>query len=172
MTTSILSDAFGHHIWANRLILDACAALTPEQLAPPVLGTYGSIETTLRHLIQADSFYLWVHDGSEGEGPPIRSEDTLSIAELRAANDRHAEGYRELLAGAQDPDIDVAEHGEGWDYVATLGIRVAQIVHHGSDHRSQICTGLTALGVAPPDIDLWAYGATTGRTREVVTASS
>ena len=56
MTTSILTDAFGHHIWANQLILDACAALTPEQLATPVPGTYGSIETTLRHLIQADSF--------------------------------------------------------------------------------------------------------------------
>jgi uncharacterized damage-inducible protein DinB len=168
MTNSILTDAFGHHLWANQLILDACASLTPEQLATPVPGTYGSIESTLRHLIQADSFYLWVHNGSTGELMP--AENSLSIAELRAANDRHADGYRALLAGPQDPDIDVAEHGDGWDFVATLGIRVAQIVHHGSDHRSQICTGLTALGVPPPDIDLWAYGAATGRTREVVTA--
>ena len=168
--TSILSDAFGHHIWANQLILDACATLTPEQLATPVPGTYGSIETTLRHLIQADSFYLWVQNGSTG--PLISAENSLSIADLRAANDRHADGYRALLAGPQDPDIDVAEHGDGWDFVATLGIRVAQIVHHGSDHRSQICTGLTALGVSPPDIDLWAYGAATGRTKEVSTAAS
>jgi len=168
--TSILADAFGHHIWANQLILDACATLTPEQLTTPVPGTYGSIETTLRHLIQADSFYLWVQNGSTG--PLISAENSLSIADLRAANDRHADGYRELLAGPQDPDIDVAEHGDGWDFVATLGIRVAQIVHHGSDHRSQICTGLTALGVSPPDIDLWAYGAATGRTKEVSTAAS
>ena len=170
MTSSILADAFGHHIWANQLILDACASLSPEQLATPVPGTYGSIESTLRHLIQADSFYLWVQNGSAG--PLIPQENSMSIAELRAANDRHAESYRALLAGPQDPDIDVAEHGEGWDFVAALGIRVAQIVHHGTDHRSQICTGLTALGVAPPDIDLWAYGAATGRTREVVTAPS
>jgi len=171
MTTSILTDAFGHHLWANQLILDACATLTPEQLATPVPGTYGSIETTLRHLIQADSFYLWIQDGSAGDGPPIPAANTLSIAELRAANDRHAEGYRALLTGPQDPDIEVAEHGDTWDFVAPLGIRVAQVVHHGSDHRSQICTGLTALGVAPPDIDLWAYGAATGRTREVSTAA-
>ena len=170
MTKSILTDAFGHHIWANQLILDACAELTPDQLATPVPGTYGSIASTLRHLIQADSFYLWVQNGSTG--PMISSENTLSIADLRAANEEHEERYRELLAGPQDPDIDVAEHGEGWDFVATLGIRVAQIVHHGSDHRSQICTGLTALGIEPPDIDLWAYGAATGRTREVVTAAS
>jgi uncharacterized damage-inducible protein DinB len=169
MTRSILTDAFGHHLWANQLVLDACATLSPEQLATPVPGTYGSIESTLRHLIQADSFYLWVQRGSTG--PLIPAENSLSIAELRAANDQHAEGYRDLLAGSQDPDLEVAEHGDGWDFVATLGIRVAQIVHHGSDHRSQICTGLTALGVAPPDIDLWAYGAATARTREVVTAA-
>src|SRR5690242_5063508 len=169
--TSILSDAFGHHIWANQLILDACATLTPEQLATPVPGTYGSIESTLRHLIQADSFYLWIQDGSAPGGPPIPAENHLSVAELRAANDRHAEGYRSLLAGPQDPDIEIPEHGDGWDFVATLGIRVAQILHHGSDHRSQICTGLTALGVAPPDIDLWAYGAATGRTRDVAAAT-
>ena len=168
MTASILSDAFGHHIWANQLILDACAGLTADQLAMPAPGTYGSIASTLRHLIQADSFYLWVQNGSTG--PLIPSENSMSIAELRSANDRHADGYRELLAGPQDPDIEVAEHGDGWDFVATLGIRAAQIVHHGSDHRSQICTGLTALGIAPPDIDLWAYGAATGRAREVITA--
>ena len=170
MSSSILADAFGHHIWANQLILDACAKLTPEQLATNVPGTYGSIESTLRHLVQADSFYLWVQNGSTG--PLIKQEDTLSIAELRAANDGHAVGYRELLTGPQDADLDVAEHGEGWDFVATLGIRVGQILHHGSDHRSQICTGLTTLGVEPPDIDLWAYGTATGRTREVVTAPS
>ena len=169
MTTSILADAFGHHIWANQRILDACATLTPEQLATPVPGTYGSIESTLRHLIQADSFYLWVHNGSQG--PLIPVENGLSVAELRAANDTHAEGYRAFLAGPQDPDLEVAEHGDGWDFVATLGIRVAQIVHHGSDHRSQVCTGLTGLGVEPPDLDLWAYGAAIGRTREVITAA-
>src|SRR6185437_5459681 len=106
MTKSILTDAFGHHIWANQLILDACAELTPDQLATPVPGTYGSIASTLRHLIQADSFYLWVQNGSTG--PMIRGENSLSIAELRDANDRHAERYRAILDGPQDPDIDVA----------------------------------------------------------------
>jgi len=164
MTTSILADAFGHHTWANQRILDACATLTDDQLAMPVPGTYGSVESTLRHLVQADSFYLWVHRGSQGALIPV--ENSLSVADLRAANDDHAEGYRELLAGPQDPDIEIAEHGDRWDFVATLGIRVAQIIHHGSDHRSQICTGLTALGIEPPDIDVWAFADSQGRLSE------
>ena len=41
---------------------------------------------------------------------------------------------------------------------ATIGIRLAQVLHHGSDHRSQISTALTTLGHAPPEFDVWAYG--------------
>ncbi len=165
MTKTILDDAFGHHLWANEQILDACADLSAVQLMAPVPGTYGPIIATLRHLVQADSFYLWVNRGSTG--PMIPSDNALSVAELRAANAEHAAGYRELLAGPLDADTEVAEHGDGWDFIATMGIRVAQIVHHGSDHRSQICTALTGLGISPPDIDLWIYGRLQGLTREI-----
>jgi uncharacterized damage-inducible protein DinB len=168
MTRSIVDDAFGHHLWANEKILDACAGLSAAQLMQQVPGTYGPIIATLRHLIQADSFYLWVRRGSTGE--LIHANNDLGIEGLREANARHAAGYRELLDGALDPDEDVAEHGDGWDFVATLGIRVAQIVHHGSDHRSQVCTGLTSMGIQPPEIDLWAYGTEKGKTREVTKA--
>ena len=139
-------------------------------MTTPVAGTYGPIIETLRHLVQADSFYLWVARGSRG--PRIPGDNRLTIDELRAANDEHAAAYRDLLAGDLDPDEDVVEHGDGWDFSAKQGIRLAQIVHHGSDHRSQVATGLTALGIQPPDIDLWAYGATVGRTREIAGAPS
>ena len=165
MADSIVRDAFEHHLWANDKVLEACAGLSAAQLMEPVPGTYGPIIATLRHLVQADSFYLWVQRGSTGE--MIDSSNALDVAELRAANDGHGAEYRKLLAGPLDPDTEVPEHGDGWDFVATLGIRVAQILHHGSDHRSQVCTGLTALGFEPPDVDLWAYGRTKGMTREI-----
>ena len=50
---------------------------------------------------------------------------------------------------------------------ATIGIRLAQVLHHGSDHRGQICTALTSLGVEPPAIDVWDYGETIGRVTEI-----
>ena len=52
-----------------------------------------------------------------------------------------------------------------------MGLRLAQVVHHGTDHRSQVCTALTSFGITPPEIDLWAYGEATGRTRDVDLAS-
>jgi uncharacterized damage-inducible protein DinB len=54
---------------------------------------------------------------------------------------------------------------------APLGIRLAQVLHHGTDHRSQICTALTTLGVEPPAIDVWDFGEQDGRVLEVPPAS-
>ncbi|HKZ76581.1 MAG TPA: hypothetical protein VJ259_07940, partial [Actinomycetota bacterium] len=40
-------------------VLDACLALGTEQLETAVLGTYGSILQTARHLVGSDSWYLF-----------------------------------------------------------------------------------------------------------------
>jgi uncharacterized damage-inducible protein DinB len=48
-----------------------------------------------------------------------------------------------------------------------MGIRLAQALHHGTDHRSQICTALTTLGVEPPSIDVWDFGERDGRVVEI-----
>ena len=52
-----------------------------------------------------------------------------------------------------------------------MSIRLAQALHHGTDHRSQICTALTTLGMEPPFIDVWDYGEQDGRVVEVPSAS-
>ena len=51
MTSSVLDDAFAHHTWATGRLIEACQALSPEQLDSTVPGTYGSIIATMRHLV-------------------------------------------------------------------------------------------------------------------------
>ena len=157
--TSMLDTAFAHHFWANERLLDACAGLTDEQLTTPVPGTYGPIIMTLGHLVSSDGWYLsFFHDS------PVRVEEdgSVSVADLRAATAANAALWMELLARGLDQDEDVVEHGEGWDFHAPTGLRLAQVVHHGTDHRSQVCTALTSLGITPPLIDLWDYGEALG----------
>lgn len=163
MTASLLDDAFAHHIWATERLIDACTALTPEQLETPVLGTYGSIISTLRHLVGSDRWYLSFY----GDEPLIDEAAQTSLAELRSAMSTDGNAWMALLAGELDPDADVVEHGDGWEFHAPVGLRLAQVVHHGTDHRSQVCTALTSLGLTPPAIDLWDFGEATGRTRSV-----
>lgn len=171
MAQSLLGDAFGHHIWATERLIDACAALTPEQIRTPVEGTYGPIIATLGHLISADRWYLSFFPS--GAGLPELDEDSdWSFAEMRSAMASNAAAWRGLLAVELDPEEDVVERGDGWEVHVPLGFRLAQAIHHGTDHRSQVCTALTSLGVTPPEIDLWAFGEATGRTRSERVAAS
>lgn len=163
--TTLLTDAFRHHIWATEVILETCAGLSEDQLTEACPGTYGSILATLRHIVQADSFYLRVF--TDGRVAEIDQEAQLGIPELRAAFAAYGPAYEALLAGDPDTDAWVIERGDGGEFHSRLGLRLAQVVHHGSDHRSQVCTALSGLGITPPEIDLWAYGEATGRTRDV-----
>ena len=73
-----------------------------------------------------------------------------------------------LVERGLDDEDDIAVHRSRRVRARTRrsGIRLAQVVHHGSDHRSQICTALTELGHEPPEFDVWAYGETVGLVRE------
>ena len=165
MTTSLLSDAFAHHIWATERLLDECAGLTPEQLEGEAPGTYGPIIDTLRHLIESDSWYLSFFTDRK----PLTEDDAaeMGVAELRPVITSNGAAWMELLAGELDPDEEIVERNEEWEGRSAVGLRLAQVVHHGTDHRSQVCTALTSLGLTPPEIDLWAYGQATGREHAV-----
>ena len=165
MPGSLLADAFAHHVWATERLIDTCTTLTPEQLAAPAPGAFGSIDSTLRHLVATD---VWYRTFFPVPQPSAIDETTaVPLANLRSAISGNGPLWSGVLAIAVDGDEDIVEHGDGWDFHSPLGLRLAQALHHGSDHRSQICTALTALGVEPPGIDLWAYGQATSRTREV-----
>lgn len=167
MPEPLLADAFGHHVWATIRLLDACAALDDAQLATEVPGTYGSILDTLRHLVGGDVFYLDVLRGGE---PAPFDEATSDLLTLRAVMAAHGPAWQDLVAGALDPSTDTVEHEEGgYETHAPLGIRLAQALHHGTDHRSQVCTALTTLGLTPPAIDVWDYAT---RDRRMFTIKS
>jgi uncharacterized damage-inducible protein DinB len=165
MARSLLADAFDHHAWATIRLIDACAALAPDQLESEVPGTFGSIIATIRHLVGADSSYLALL--SDGAVPEI-DEDRLDLAGLRQAMAVNAPAWEALVARDLDPDTIVVRHrDDGTESHAPLGIRLAQALHHGTDHRSQVCTALTNLGVEPPEIDAWDFAASQGRLAEV-----
>ena len=164
MGGSILQDAFAHHVWATLEVLDACRELSPEQLETAVPGTYGSILDTARHLVGADASYLWTMTG--GHVPRI-DEDQMGLVELRAAVETYGAAWSDLLSQDPDPDAVVVRHrDDGSETHAPFGIRLAQAVHHGTDHRSQICTALTTIGIEPPLIDVWDFGNEHGRFLE------
>jgi len=168
MSRPILADAFGHHIWATLRVIDVCAALPPEQLQTTVPGTFGSIVDTVRHLVGADRSYLALLSGGAVERFDDETEAAMDLAQLRAVLVENGAVWETVVAGELDADTMLTRYrDDGASSSAPLGIRLAQVIHHGTDHRSQIATALTTLGVTPPEIDVWDFAATEGRLVDV-----
>jgi uncharacterized damage-inducible protein DinB len=164
MSRPILADAFAHHVWATDRILEACQALDAEQLGTAVPGTYGSILATLRHTVGADASYLRLLSG--GRVSDI-DEFTMDIPALRSAMRELGPVWQWLVEQDLDPDQRlVRQREDGSTSTAPLGVRLAQVIHHGTDHRSQVCTALTSLGMEPPEIDVWAWAWSQGTLSE------
>ena len=169
MSRPLLADPFAHHVWATLRLIDTCLSLGPEQLGTVVPGTYGSILETMRHLDGADGSYLFVLTG--GRILAI-DEDRMDLPQLRSAMEGFGAAWSALVAQDLDPDLVVVRHrDDGSEGHAPMGVRLAQALHHGTDHRSQICTALTTLAVEPPAIDVWDFAAQDGRLVDVPPAS-
>ena len=122
-------------------------------------GTYGTIERTLRHIVGAEQGYLLAITGEPpADGVRVTPEMTIPLDDLAAKEREVLERCERVLAAPFDPARTVTRPR----VTATAGIVLAQLVHHGSDHRAHVGTILGSHGVQPPDLDLWAYGGSLG----------
>lgn len=161
-----LLQAVRHNSWANDELLTFCAGRPPEELAWSAPGTYGTIHQTLHHLVGAEHGYLYTLTGRR---PPIEEErggrrmsgDWLApLDELAERARSNAERIERVLTEDFDPARVLRFRDEPGSTKA--GIIVAQLIHHGTDHRAHIATILGSNGVTPPELDVWAYGIATG----------
>jgi uncharacterized damage-inducible protein DinB len=165
MSSSLLEAAFAHHVWATARVIDACLDLSVEELKTSVPGTRGPMLETLRHVVLSDAFDLFTLTGDQIFDI---GEEHLSLAEARVVMERNGSGWAEYISRPLDPDEMVHEVDEtdGYQRWAPVGFRLAGVLNHGTDHRSQVCTALTTLGVAPPRIDVMDFGLDAGRIVE------
>ncbi|MCI0393815.1 MAG: DinB family protein [Chloroflexi bacterium] len=157
MTENFLVKLFEHNNWANRQIIQACSALTDEQLdAEPQSATKGSIRQTLLHLVASQRGYLSLLT------LPVEARPTVPppFAGLQDSARISGEG---LLALARDePGQPLESQLQTRDgYFVEPWVVMVQVINHATEHREQISSMLSALGVTPPDLDGWTYGEVT-----------
>jgi uncharacterized damage-inducible protein DinB len=162
-----LNDLVRHNTWANRrlltFLLDQPASMLGLHIQP---GGHGTILETLRHIINSEASYLRRLGKGWGQVPwDLASEATLEI--LQERHELVAGQWERLLASEFDQDALAEARGDGKIFQVTHGVVFTQAMHHGSEHRAQICDVLGYHGVEPPDVSAWDYAIETGRSREV-----
>jgi uncharacterized damage-inducible protein DinB len=155
--TAALDHVLRHNTWANRALLEHCATLGPAALDLTAAGTYGTLQATLQHIVGGEQFYVLLLTG-ERIGVSLRGKrGTLDELMSNAA----LTGPRVIeIAAKDDPDRVIGERsGDDW---TTVGIVLAQVVHHGNEHRAQATTILGSHGQPTPKIGAWTYGIASG----------
>ena len=152
-----LREAFRHNSWANRRLLEACRELTDEQLNAGAVGSYGSVKSTLNHIVDGEAGYA----RRLANHGPLWPDADVDLSELASRLDEIDAVWEEVLAAPIDTErIIVVDRGAN---EVRAGVYVAQALHHGNSHREQVCAILTSLGLEAPDLQAWAYAWATGR---------
>lgn len=154
--TEMLRTMFDHHLWATGALIDHLEALPSERLDEAVPGTYGSMIATLTHLIDADNRYLLrIHDPN----PPRHDREPVPLGTLREELTEHGRRWDEVLGRLELGELraSIRNHADYPDTDDAEGLLLLQAIHHGNDHRTQICSTLGALGEEVPDLDGWNF---------------
>ena len=150
--------------WANHEMVVACAPLSHEQLERVTMGTYGTLGQILVHLARAQGGYTRRLVGWEPTPADELPEDDPFPGVARI--DAHLAMTGAMLAeaiGSLDLGRRIEVGGDEGRYEVEAWVILLQMSTHATEHRQQIATALTALGVPRPEPDLWAYWLSTAR---------
>lgn len=152
MSDDVLVKIFEHNNWANIQMIQACAALSDALLdAEPHSATKGTIRQTLMHLVSSQRGYLNLLT------LPVEQRKKLPLAfeDLKEVAQSSGEALLDLLRKDELPRTRL-QTTDG--YFVEPWVVVLQIINHATDHREQINSMRSALGLPPLDQDGWSYG--------------
>jgi len=151
MTLQDLHTLLDFHYWARDRMLDAVAAVTPEQYTKNLGSSFGSIRDTLVHTYSAE--WAWCRRW-HGESPTTRpaAEQFPDVASLRAMWAQQEGETRAFLASLGEPGVT-----RTFDYMMLSGEpatsvfwhMLQHVVNHASYHRGQVTTMLRQQGASP-----------------------
>lgn len=159
MTAQHLSTLYDYSMWANTRLFTVMADLSDEAFTQPVAGSYGSIRTTLVHVMSTE--WGWT---SRCGGPPrpskLNAEDfptVDSVVRTWQTIEGHIRGFLATLDdGALTHEVSYPGRG-GSIRTMPIGELMHHAILHAMHHRGQVALLLRELGFAPGNMDLLFY---------------
>jgi uncharacterized damage-inducible protein DinB len=150
-----LVELIRYNNWANAQVLLACQKLTPNQLAATVPGTYGTIRDTLEHIIRAEADYVGRMTGIRPQ-PTFKWKEQPALSEISAFAEQVADAL--LEAAQRIPPTHLVHEEEDGKFIDYLARHLfIQVIDHGIEHRTNITTILSGLGLPVLEVDGWGY---------------
>jgi uncharacterized damage-inducible protein DinB len=162
----------GHNRWANRQLLAACDALTPEQFHHRFDIGPGSLHDTLTHIIGA--IFRWsdriegvaLRPSIEGRAPSDHASPITrrTPGELAILNEQACEGFARVVAKMKQGNhlAQVRQWTFGTEtFSFTVAAAIIHVTNHGMHHRAQ-CMNMLKRLERPVNADLdeleWQVG--------------
>jgi uncharacterized damage-inducible protein DinB len=160
----VLITLFHHNRWANGRLLEFCEALSDEQLDSTAVGGFGSIRDTLRHIVSSEVSY--VERVNDKKFPtPLPREDFPGFALLKDAAQWASDELLQLaLTARQDMVVRQRPPRDPIEY--PLAGLMVQAITHSTEHRAQVATIITQLGLQSPGMSGWEYMDKMGELRD------
>lgn len=159
VSRTILIGIQEHSRFANGRLLDQATKLSDAELDADRPGMFGSIRSTLLHMMQAQA--SWLRRFQELDPvPSFDPADFPTIADLRRAWDVLDADTLSYLATVTDDDLLQVVHMRAWSGWEMRQPRWQAIVHqafHQHQHRGELAMVLTTLGYSPGEIDSFDY---------------
>lgn len=150
-----LTILFQHNLWANLRLFEKCSELTAGQLDSSMVGVFGSIRDTLFHIVRAEQGYFSRISTGERYIPP-EEEHAMTMAEMITALRTTGEGFIAWASKIQaDDTVEIDWDGTARQVPKTIILN--QVINHATEHRSQVMSIMTQIGVEPPDVSSWSY---------------
>ena len=164
--TSVLSKLFHHNTWANLKLLDFCEGLSDEQLDATATGCYGSIRDTLLHIAGGEVDYVNLAT-DKLPALPLPSDEFPGFEVLKEGVRWAGDELLQLATSARDDTIVRVTRPQEPVYEYPLSSLLVQVLNHSTEHRTQIATIITQLGIEPPAMSGWKYMREMGEFREL-----
>ncbi|HEX4001372.1 MAG TPA: DinB family protein [Candidatus Acidoferrales bacterium] len=151
---------YDFNAWANRLTLDACAALDSDQVLRDLGSSFGSVRDTLAHIYGAE--WIW-HERFLGRVPTgglPKAADFPDFDSIRARLTEMDATLVDYVAALKPEDLlRVVEFKTMTSGVISqpLAHFLQHLANHGTYHRGQIVTMLRQLGAKATGTDLLRF---------------
>jgi len=159
MTPQEFRTLYEYDAWANSRVLNACSALTPEQLTRNLGNSFGSVRDTLVHILGAQ--IVWIERLTGGAPAGLPSPDGFpDLASVRAKWQEIQPRLHAYVNGLTAADIErnlEYRNLKGVAFRDQTGQILQHLANHGSYHRGQITTLLRQLGATPVNTDMIGF---------------